>query len=194
MPALFNNRKFPPLLLQIAIFVLGYILGLEEHEHCKFVFSNPVQNYTLQSDLYPRAGDLVTGSRSSISWATLLTYLLIFMPLWYSITSISPSCPAPARILQAAALISPSLWILTDFSRPMTSSFPDHVEKLFSIPELWGLSSLCFISRAQVSLLNSLHAPLWAILHTCLVSAVPYSVLEHHSTNAYWEIIVPWKP
>ena len=46
-------------------------------------------------------------------------------------------------------------------------SFPDHVETLFSIPALWGLSPLRFISGAHASLLNNLHAPWWALPHNC---------------------------
>ena len=74
-------------------------------------FGNPVQNCTLQEDLYRISGDCLTGSRS-ISWTILLTYLLVFRLLWFSMTSTPPSCSAPTRNLQVATLISSSLRIL----------------------------------------------------------------------------------
>lgn len=45
------------------------------------------------------------------------------------------------------------------------------------------------ILGAQVSLLNSLHAPQWAIPHICLVSTVPYLVLEHRYINTSGELL-----
>lgn len=108
-------------------------------------------------------------------------------------TSTPPSCSAPTRNLQAATLISLSLRILAIPPDAHFFSFPDHVETLFSIPALWGLSPLRFISGAHTSLLNNLHAPWWALPHNCWVSAVPYSVLECHSRNAYWQVTESWK-
>lgn len=182
---IFNNRMFLTLLLKTAISVLCYVLGLEGHGLYQ------VWNWQSCTKWYS-PGRPLSQSRRPSHWfqkhfmnhsSRLLTGFQAPM-IFHDIRPTQLLCPN-----KKSSGCNSNLTVFTNpchSSRRTFFSFPDHVETLFSIPALRGLSPLRLISGAHASLLNSPHAPWWAIPHNCRVSAVPYSVLESHSRNAYW--------